>query len=348
MPLRAEINGQDIFAYSFDDAGWQGLKGQPITMHCCGAKAIQKRSKLGTFFFAHSRRGECTSLPESPEHLFLKNLIATIALQNNWEVVTEQAGTTPDGEAWIADAFCTRGSAKLAFEVQWSAQTNEEFERRQRKYAASGVRAAWLYRVRSNKEYYFKDLPYGFEIPVFALKVDSEGNMHIPQFEVGVKDFVKGMLQNQLRWSPRPGKLVAKVIPHFENCWKCRRRTGMVMSIDVFDSAGIEVGCRSFRERGVPELLALHISNRELARKGIGAIKRRRSKTQKQTYLSNGCIHCDALQGNHFISSAWSNYAFEDPPAPVLEFEFTPDASTEDLEFSGDWYFRKMKSLAFF
>lgn len=34
---------------------------------------------------------------------------------------------------------------------------------------------------------------------------------------------------------------------------------------------------------------------------GIGAVRKRFSKTRGSAYLSNGCVHCDALQGAFFV-----------------------------------------------
>jgi competence CoiA-like predicted nuclease len=123
-PLFCEYNNTD----------WLELKSSPgrasLKMPCCDRKAIPKTSKLGTQYFAHAKRGDCTSAPEGQEHLYLKSLVAKIAIQNGWKVTTEHSGQTPKGETWIADVFCQKGTAKLVFEIQWSYQTLDEYERR--------------------------------------------------------------------------------------------------------------------------------------------------------------------------------------------------------------------------
>jgi len=50
----------------------------------------------------------------------------------------------------------------------------------------------------------------------------------------------------------------------------------------------------------------------------IGEIKLRSSKAEKKVYLSNGCIHCDALLGRFFEHE----FAFEAKKAFETEAEF--------------------------
>ena len=106
-------------------------------------------SKLGTQFFAHKRRGECTSAAETAEHLFVKACIAKAIKGTEWEVSTEQRGQAPDGSVWVADVMASRAAHRIAFEMQWSAQSQDETARRQEQYRSSGVRGLWLFGVPS-------------------------------------------------------------------------------------------------------------------------------------------------------------------------------------------------------
>jgi len=339
LPLKAKLNGSYIFSFNYDHASWVDLKNQPVYMHCCDSKAILKKSKLGTLFFSHHRKGECNSAAESAEHIYLKNLISSIALRSGWEVETEHQGETPDGERWVADVYCVKGNAKLVFEVQWSHQANDEFIRRQKKYISSGVRAAWLFKLKGNKEYWNGDIPYRFDTPVFGMKFKSKGveNLYISQFDEPVEPFVEGVLHGKLNWSPQKGeRLTAEVIPHYEHCWRCKKETGIILGVSIKDTRNNNVSFEKFSSEGLPELILSNVDMSCLAKHNIGMLKTRYSKTRGERYLSNGCIHCDALMGDFFVSEALVEY-WEGLPDPIDRFEFRLDKDAPKI--TSEWYF---------
>ena len=45
--------------------------------------------------------------------------------------------------------------------------------------------------------------------------------------------------------------------------------------------------------------LTITVSAEQLAELGIGRIKIRRSRVRPDGYLANGCLHCDAILGEH-------------------------------------------------
>ena len=348
MPLKAELDRCDIFAFNFDDGTWDDLKGKPVQMSCCGNKAVLKKSKLGTLFFSHYRKGDCVSEAESAEHLYLKNLICVVALRNGWNVVTEKQGKAPNGERWIADVYCQKGKAKLAFEVQWSHQSRDEFIRRQKKYIGSGVRAAWLFKLKSNKEYWIDDIPYQFDTPVFGMKMKPNGveNLFVPQFDVAVEEFVEGMLQGKLEWSPREGqRLIAEVIPHYEECWRCKKETGVILGVSVKNDKYKEVSFEKFSDEGVPEFLLSNGVFEQLSKNKIGVLKKRYSKTRGESYLSNGCFHCDAIMGNFFIFQSLVEYCGE-LPEPMHKFEYIFSSSSPYIR--SEWCFDGCQSKHIF
>jgi competence protein CoiA len=76
----------------------------------------------------------------------VKRVIVEAARANGWHAKAEFDGLSSDSEPWSADVLLTKGSVRIAIEVQWSKQSQEETARRQSRYASSGVRGLWLFR----------------------------------------------------------------------------------------------------------------------------------------------------------------------------------------------------------
>ena len=150
MPLRCvDERGTTIEAGAFDEDDWKALRARAraerhLRMPCCPARAVLKTSRLGTRFFAHKAKGTCSWKPESEVHLHLKKLALNAAREAGWEAETESNGSTPDGERWTADVLAWRDGEKVAIEIQWSSQTNEETLYRQERYRQSGITGIWL------------------------------------------------------------------------------------------------------------------------------------------------------------------------------------------------------------
>lgn len=68
MPLKAKLNGIDIYAFNFNDDTWLALKKELVQMHCCDTKAVLKKSKLGTRFFSHKKKGNCVLVKQFRTH----------------------------------------------------------------------------------------------------------------------------------------------------------------------------------------------------------------------------------------------------------------------------------------
>jgi len=152
MSLRC-VNPKGINIHSFDLSNdeWDQLKQENrklyhLKMPCCDAKVILKQSRLETRFFAHKTTGTCISALETEEHHFLKHAVMIAARKNGWKANTEVTGNTPSGEEWRADVLALKGKHKVAIEIQWSGQTNEETITRQQRYKESGIRGLWLLR----------------------------------------------------------------------------------------------------------------------------------------------------------------------------------------------------------
>lgn len=357
MPLKCFRNSEPIFAFDMEaETLWEELRQENaaeknLQVPCCDAGVILRTSKLGTRHFAHSRRGLCSTAPETAEHLLAKRTIIEGIRRAGWTPMPEQLGESPGLGTWIADVMATKGAAKVAFEAQWSRQDEAETRRRQERYTAAGVRGLWLLRQH--------DFPVEKDTPAFRLELDestSQFRVSLPspsyyprlmsgreknerrywQQSIELSKFVEGALTKRLKFAPALGATMpVEVFTALTDCWRCKKETNVVMSLvfaatRVFPScANIDLTIHSFGDslhdgaRVVADLLPVPL----LKRHGIGAIKPRYSKTEGGAYLSNGCAHCDALQGRFFEHElAWEvektfeiEATFENAWGPLFE-----------------------------
>lgn len=320
MPIRASSDQGDIHAFALDAEQWTELKriyrGRKLHMPCCGVEAIPKTSTLGNYFFAHARRGECTTAPESSEHIYCKTLIARAALEAGWTVTTERPGESPAGEAWVADVFCEKGKAMLALEVQLSPQASDETLRRQLRYKASGVRAAWFFGQRARKG----TIAFDQDTPAFKLSAIVVGDSPtVERFDVDLPLFVIAMLQKRLTWTiPRYSR--PHLVEFIEDvCWACNApvkqvmehmRGGSLATAATLAPDDFYEGRWNPSANTVPsisnrlEAIQADISNDELAAQGLNLIGRKDVINGKPTRFPfcNLCLHCRAPQNNFYLS----------------------------------------------
>lgn len=331
MPLKCLSPQGEEYAFRHSVESWGDLKSanaakKHLQMSCCGAGVVLKRSKRGTLFFAHARRGPCTTAPESAEHLLAKDIIARAVEAAGWNARTEESGTSPSGKVWIADVLCRVPHLKsaIAFEVQWSPQNAEETEARQGIYKESGVRGLWLMRQRvipisqstpafqlylkSRSEIPLVRLPSG-DYTKLPINKNNEADRHSWSQCIPLDEFVRGTLTGRLRFAPALNATVPiRLYAAGAACWKCGKPTARLLRVEfavdeVFPSHGNHSINRDDIEAAAPQgetWLAKYLPNELLASVGIGSIKRRYSRTVGSRYLSNGCIHCDVLQGAFF------------------------------------------------
>ena len=331
MPLKCVSDSEEFFAFNITNVEeWHELRARnaqdrSLHMQCCGAGVVLKTSKLGTRYFAHARKGPCLTAPESSEHLRAKEIIATAVQRAGWLARVEQTGQTNDQQTWIADVLASRGGkTAIAFEVQWSRQSLEETVKRQDVYRSASVRGLWLMRQH--------DFPISKEVPAFMLTFDEEAGVfhvllpaqrfnplwvsardkHKPEYwqqRIELGRFVEGSLQGKLRFAPQVGKMLPlDVSAAYADCWRCKKTTGIIIDLS-FAASRVQQGAADTSatiydfdddEGRGPALMMKTFPSALLAQHGIGPIKPRFSRTEGHKYLSNGCVHCDALQGRFF------------------------------------------------
>lgn len=320
MPIRAASDQGDVHAFAMSAEQWKDLKGTykvlNLRMPCCSVPAVPKTSSRGNYFFAHARRGECTTADESPEHLYCKSIIAKAALDAGWAVTTERPGVSPAGEEWVADVFCEKGTAQLALEVQMSPQSDEETIRRQTRYKASGVRGAWFFGTRARQG----TIAFDKETPAFSLQPVVVGELPtLVRFAASLPEFVKGMLQKRLTWTiPRYSR------PHYvefimDICWACKKPVrqvfdhlhgqhvpdGEALTLDIIHEGRWHEP--AYTVAGLSKLIESTkavITNEELAAQGLNLIGRQDVINGKPTRFPycNLCLHCRVPQNNFYLS----------------------------------------------
>jgi hypothetical protein len=306
LPLRCFDPGANRYIHAFDlsPEDWRALehenrRARHLRLPCCSAQVTLRRSPRGTQFFAHKALGECATAPETEAHLRLKQMAVEIARANGWEAETEVAEAT-----WRADVLAHKGSAKVAVEIQWSPQTNEETMQRQERYATSGVRGLWL--LRQDGFPIDQTLPAArisgsLEEGFVALVPTGSGKQSVP-----MRDFLEAAFTKRLRFGVPmdfPARVSVQAGQMF--CWSCGAETRIITGIDVvlgpneyrFSVAGLGA---------FPDLFQF-VRGRLPSDQLMGAIKRRFSKAQERSYLSNGCAHCDALIGEFYEHDACEN-----------------------------------------
>lgn len=311
MALRCinTLTGQDLHAFEFDPIEWENLAlknklEDHLRAPCCQAEVILRRSKLGTQHFVHKIRGTCNSSPETEEHRQVKRVIVEVGKANGWLAVAEVNGLSPEGEAWRADVLLSKGRARIAVEVQWSKQSDDETARRQARYASSGVRGLWIF--QQERFAVSKDIPAvricgtlanGFEICVPT----GTGEQVMP-----LASFVSAVLNRQYRFGlPLGATATVAVRCGIIDCYRCGAETPIITRLDI-NVGPHELSAAIPQLDSCPDLVAraLQVMPQRLS---PGRIMRRYSQVASARYLSNGCAHCGTLIGAHYEYLAWGN-----------------------------------------
>ncbi|RQR65646.1 hypothetical protein DIE18_04140 [Burkholderia sp. Bp9125] len=209
MPLKCLSPDGPVHAFDYSREQFELLRlkhnsQRHLSFKCCAGQVGLRVSSTGFQHFYHVKRGGCRYEGESLEHLQAKAAIAQAARQAGWSVEIE---AEDEQGRWQADVLLSRGRVRLAFEVQWSAQTWAETLLRQQRYADSEVRGLWLFRrptyEPSEKTPAFQlrkaDTPSGFEVLISP----PNEKWVLSQFPDDWRDlgaFVAGALQHGLKF----------------------------------------------------------------------------------------------------------------------------------------------------
>ena len=320
MPLSClDENGDRIQAFDLTTDLWDALKAdnrkrRHLKMPCCGSSVVLKKSRRGTPFFAHAKIGPCLTADEGEEHRALKVMAVEVARECGWLAETEVSGSTPTGDQWRADVLATKGTAKVAIEIQWSGQVDDETIRRQERYRQSGVRGLWL--LRQPGFPVCQDLPAiciggtldeGFHalLPHWWSRMSRNDRKDMTGWKavVPMADFIRAALSKRLRW----GRITdvgataeAEVLVAEADCETCGVITDIIVGIEL-NVAGERVDV-SLLDLTDHDSLIVELRRHLPPSFDQGHLKVRYSRTRKERYLSNGCSGCDRLYGDFYLA----------------------------------------------
>jgi hypothetical protein len=153
----ALLDGVPVVAFDLDEEQWKALKdarrvdpGRVAFRD--GEVAVPRSGKSVCRHFAHLPGHEGTTEPETRYHIEAKRTVRDVAVSRGWAAEIEAVGPQC---AWRADVLLhgpegtNAAGLYLAFEVQWSRQTVEDYVARTGRYAADGVEVVWLSRFAS-------------------------------------------------------------------------------------------------------------------------------------------------------------------------------------------------------
>lgn len=144
----AIYRGTKITPCDMSDAEWFAMvadyKNEPSCLtNYKGDLVIPRRGSLSPHF-AHRPGEGSIGGKETEHHRLAKAAIYLTAKRLGWDAEIESR--SDDGE-WVADVLVSNNERKIAFEVQWSSQTVEEYEKRTKRYAEYGIETVWLAHV---------------------------------------------------------------------------------------------------------------------------------------------------------------------------------------------------------
>lgn len=313
MPLRAYINNEEKISINYSDEEWDILKKSikdnslSIILPCCQQRgALRKSSKGLKHFIHHKGQNSCDWKPESAEHLKAKTEIIKACLENGWEATPEYSEND-----WRADVLATKDGMRIAFEIQWSNQTNDTTVLRQEKYKAANVRGCWFFRTIPKQLRHYDECLAIKEMPFFKfVRAEPTTLVEFNRRTYTLGEFTGSLLKGKMKfcenYSPAPNQEV-EILFFDKFCWKCHEHQHLYTVQSPIKSLCGNNMIDEWAEEDIdlfPEIIdaVADIVNSEKEHNfKIGEIKMRYSNTVEDSYLSFGCYHCDALFGNCFL-----------------------------------------------
>ncbi|CAH0126196.1 hypothetical protein SRABI83_00084 [Arthrobacter sp. Bi83] len=144
------LDGSRVDATTYTAEGWSELQESEdrkrMVMPVCGIRAVAKTRGPSTRYFAHHRKNGCKVEHggETPQHLAMKEALK-LCIDNvpGWHAIVEHPHPSRE---WIIDVLAESDDfrARVAFEVQLSSQSPQNYFVRSQRYFESGAFPVWL------------------------------------------------------------------------------------------------------------------------------------------------------------------------------------------------------------
>lgn len=150
MLLTAMLDARRIDATTYTAEAWSELQGSAeragLVMPLCGIRAVAKTRGQSTKYFAHYRKTGCKVEHggETPQHLAMKEALKRcIDKVPGWHAIVEHPHPSRE---WIIDVLAESDdfTKRIAFEVQLSSQTPNNYFARSQRYFEVGAFPVWL------------------------------------------------------------------------------------------------------------------------------------------------------------------------------------------------------------
>mgnify|MGYP001097626420 CR=1 FL=1 len=317
MPLRALIDDIEIISTYLTSNDWDELKDRikqeslDVIISQTKKKGYLRTSKNGLQHFVH-KKGEAPEdyKTESPQLLFIKSQILLGCKETGWEAISEY-----EESKWSADVLAINGKNRIAFQVQWSPCTHKKTIAKQKEFKVDRVRGCWFFKNPPKELRDWDEKPIADkDIPLFrileaknkSIKVDFNNQLY------EINEFVFFLLSRKIKFcsTMKARKKQSVMINFYEkSCWKCgENQHSYFLSDTVKSICGEDMYLESVMwENDAIEfspVIRNAIKEFLLTDKGknikIGKIKKRFSKTVGHSYLSFGCVKCDAIFGGWY------------------------------------------------
>lgn len=270
----ALLDGHPVVAFDLTETEFAQVKDRYRADRSClkfsdGLQAVPRSGKSVGAHFAHMPGQAGSTEPETVHHVTAKRVVRDVAISRGWTAEIE--ARHPDG-IWQADVLVSRRGRRVAFEVQWSPQTVEEYAFRTDRYRESGVEVIWLAKYTHRTWF---DISHA--IPSLPFRPAGIGTRTIRPLDE-VIDACFTHLETAIEIPPDAPRVMKG------ECYRCGNPFGYH---DRFDAWGD-------KEPFTPtELQALG--------RWAGRLKRTYSQTIRKTYTMWHCPRCGAKQGDFYL-----------------------------------------------